>query len=235
MSTEIFVGLYRLTTAHYADEKVTICYSKEGGQGPEIVLNKSPELTITLGGQFSLVIQEIEGVVPPIAPSPGFPEFPLAPAPGRPVTLPGGFEAPPQGPSVQPRPPEGFLPPIGTLPPWFNGNLTGLMPTLPPWFQGITPGLPGTYPQFPIGVLPQMPSNLMGMIPPWYGAGYPVTLPGVVPGTPVTLPGGPEPLPGGPAVQPKPDVDGTTKPNPRPEGPDAGDLTKPGVPLAKPA
>jgi hypothetical protein len=230
MAAEIFVGLYRLTTAHYADEKVTICYAKEGGQGPEVVLNKTPELTVTLGGEFSLVIQEVEGVTPPIAPAPGFPEFPLAPAPGRPVTLPGGVvgrpvtlpggpEAPPQGPSVQPRPPEGYLPPIGTLPPWYGGGFPVTLPwNLPP--QGLMPTLPPTYPQFPIGT-----------IPPWWGGGYPVTLPGVVPGTPVTLPGGPEPLPSGPAVQPGPDAGDMVKPNPKPEGPPGS--TKPGVPLEK--
>ena len=101
MADELFIGLYQKTTAHFKEGKVTSIYNKLEGQGPKVVLERSEDTAIELGGEYSLVLQPVEDVTPPIGILPEFPELPTPELPIKPV------------------------PPIGTLPP------TGVMPELP--------------------------------------------------------------------------------------------------------
>jgi hypothetical protein len=210
MADELFIGLYQKTTAHFKEGKVTSIYNKLEGQGPKVVLERSEEAAIELGGEYSLVLQPVEDVTPPIGILPEFPELPTPELPTLPPVT-----------GVMPELPGGITPPIGTLPP------QGLMPTLPPYYpvppigtlppQGLMPTLPGGFMppiwQFPQGVMPslpggfvppiwQFPQGVMPTLPPQGGA---TTLPATVP------PGGPqvEPAPapvppGGPQVEPEP-------------------------------
>jgi len=188
MADELFIGLYQKTTAHFKEGKVTSIYNKLEGQGPKVVLERSEEAAIELGGEYSLVLQPVEDVTPPIGIIPEFPELPTPELP----TL------PPEG--VMPELPGGITPPIGTLPP------QGLMPQLPGGFmppiwqfpQGVMPSLPGGF----VPPIWQFPQGVMPTLPPQGGA---TTLPATVP------PGGPqvEPAPapvppGGPQVEPEP-------------------------------
>jgi hypothetical protein len=127
MADELFIGLYQKTTAHFKDGKVTSIYNKLEGQGPKVVLERSQEAAIELGGEYSLVLQPVEDVTPPIGIVPEFPELPTPELPTLPPVT-----------GVTPELPGGVTPPIGTLPP------EGLMPTLPP--QGGATTLPGELP-----------------------------------------------------------------------------------------
>jgi hypothetical protein len=129
MTDELAVGLYRATAAAFKDGKVTIAYTKEAGQGRKVILEKTTDPAVELGGEYSLVLQPVAEVTPPL---PELPEFPTFPTPELPTLPP----LPPHG--VMPTLPGGIMPPIGTLPP------TGITPELPP--SGGATTLPGEVP-----------------------------------------------------------------------------------------
>lgn len=115
MATELPIGLYQKTTSHFKNGKVISVYCKIQGQGPKLILNQDSD-TAELGAEFSLVLQPVAEVAPPIGITPEFPEFPT---PETPITT---------------------VPPIGVVPP--TGITPGLpTPPVPP--AGVTPELPG--------------------------------------------------------------------------------------------
>ena len=131
MSDQIAVGLYRATAAAFKDGKVTLAYTKEVGQGPKVLLEKTSDCAIELGGEYSLVLQPVEETTPPIGIVPEFPEFPTPELPTLPPVT-----------GVMPTLPGGITPPIGTLPP--KPPVTGVTPELPP--SGGATTLPGELP-----------------------------------------------------------------------------------------
>jgi hypothetical protein len=106
------IGLYRRTTAHYAEGKVTTLFVKQSGQGSKLVLEQSNETTVELGGEFVLVLQPVEEAVPPIIEIP--PEYPELPTPEVPPAPPEGVT--PERPIVKPNPPEGVMPELPQAP-----------------------------------------------------------------------------------------------------------------------
>ncbi len=122
MPEDFAIGLYRRTTAHWHNGKVTTLFVKQSGQGSKLVLEQSNETTVTLGGEFTLQLTPIEGAEPPIITIP--PEFPELPTPEVPIKPEAPIYKPPGG--VTPEMPPGIEPPIYEKPP------EGVMPELPP-------------------------------------------------------------------------------------------------------
>lgn len=109
-------GIYRATTAHWADGTIKLLYSKIKGQGRQVLIEELPgEDPVELGNRYQLVLQRIEDgePVPPIdmPEFPALPENPIAPIPPE-------YEKPEQ-PIYKPEPPDypGVKPPIYEKPP----------------------------------------------------------------------------------------------------------------------
>ena len=135
MTDQLAVGLYRSTAAAYKDGKVTVAYAKEDGQSCNVILERTTDCTVELGGEYVLVLRPVEEAVP--LPLPVVPEFPEFPTP----ELPAGV-----------MPPIGTLPPVGVTP----GLPAGVMPPIHIHIPPVTLPAP-VDPAPPAGITPEIP------------------------------------------------------------------------------
>lgn len=166
MTDQFPIAVFRRTTAHWHQGKVTTLFVRQSGQGPKLVLEQSNETLVQLGGEFTLALMPVADAEPPIIGIP--PEFPELPTPELPPAVKPPIEMlPPE--YQQPVHPEYKKPPGVDKPIYKQPGYPGV--DTPIYKQ---PGYPGVKP--PIEMLPEE------VEPPIYGEYEKPVTPEVPPG-----------------------------------------------------